>query len=377
MQAAVAQAKIQAPPAPRGPAPHVQAAITRAAQAQVRPSQPVQAKAPAPARLPAPHVQRAVAPPVQPAPPWAPVVQPMKRTLEIAKEEDEKIIRELKSFKKAPPSLLSFDPESFDFGFSSFSFSPITPIQSIVSTYDPTTPELSELSQSAQNLFAYTGTEGLTDQRTVKIFDVKGLTFKTRSTGTVHAAVQIDHLTPMIVSSGGYGTPTPVVRKWMKNLTWQDEQEDLNTGFTSPLIKDKLIKFTIPKKKNGHRWSAHAEVNAYRELYRLYQNNQLTPSSIKKFRMATNIAHCAECWWAANALFQKLGIDVGKIETSSPTGNRLFSQWTEPWQGFYKELGMSSSPFRTNKGKLQQGFKTKKPSDPKALNKLQNVVIFK
>lgn len=257
-----------------------------------------------------------------------------------------------------------------------------SPSSSVVTVYDPTTPELSDLAQSAQDLFAYKGSEAYTDQRIVKLYNVSGLTFDKRSKASVHAAVQIDHLTPMIVKSGEYGTPTEVVRTWMGNLTWKNKTGETRTGFTSPSIGDREISFTIPRKiskktgEPGHRWSAHAEVNAYRELYKLYTEDQGTPSAITKFRMATNIAHCAECWWAAYALFKRLGIDVGKLETSSPTENVLFNQWTEPWDNFYKDLGMDASPFRDKKGKLKSGFKKNKKADPVELNKLQRDVRF-
>jgi hypothetical protein len=283
----------------------------------------------------------------------------------------------------------SFTPSPFGFNFSpsTTQVSPSTSsTSSVVSVYDPSTPELSELAQSAQYLFAYeygdTKEKELTSKRTVKLYDVQGLKFKKRSTGTVHAALQINHLTPMISSSGEYGTPTKVVRTWMEGLTWKNESGDTQTGFTSPSIGDSNITFKIPKKisqktgESGHRWSAHAEVNAYRELYRLYTKDQGTSSSIAKFRMATNIAHCAECWWAAHALFKKLGIDIGKLETSSPTEGYLFNQWTEPWEGFYKELGIDSSPFRDKNGTLKEGFKKNKKADPVKLNNLQKDVTF-
>lgn len=464
VQAAVAQAKLPASPAPGVVAPHVQAAVAQARPASPPPPRPA-AKVipPPPARPPqAAHVQRAlstvqpkaphragppgaaprvpnVPPPPAPRRPSQPdpsTVQLMKRTPSDIQKDNVKKKRKLtlqtpqqsfslpflpptlpQDFILPPPTPVKttssplldlppmltvpfFNPVNVNSSISPISFTPLPPVHqvstpsltlvptpkplvsSVVKVYDPTTEELAELAQSAQNLFAYQGTDSLTHQRTIKLFDVKGLTFDDRSKGSVHAALQINHLTPMISKSGEYGTPTKVVRDWMQELTWKDEQGQTQTGFTSPSIGDSDISFTIPKKiskqtnKSGHRWSAHAEVNAYRELYKLYTQDQGTASSLVKFRMATNVAHCAECWWAAHALFTKLGIDLGKLETSSPTENVLFNQWTEPWEGFFQDLGMDSSPFRTKTGKLKKGFKRNKGADPLVLNSMQQDVTF-
>ena len=434
-------AAVPLPPSVRTPqAAHVQQAL---ATVQPKAPQPARPAGVAPRHLPAPPVRNVAAPPDRhrPAQSRPLTVQLAKRKFEIGLIEEE----ELEDLTKKRKLTQSFDdlplypikpysvPSPFftssflspvsDFMFPPFSIftpppkislvdedfsdiilpplidtpivslessltklaSPITSISDIVSVYDPSTAELSDLARSAQDLFAYSDSDKYVDQRIVKLYDVRGSkheTFNKRSTASVHAALQINHMTPMISMSGEYGTPTGAVKTWMTGLTWKNEKGKTQKGFTSPSIGNREISFTIPRKISkksglpGHRWSAHAEVNAYRELYRLYTEDQATPSSIVKFRMATNIAHCAECWWAAYALFKKLGIDVGKLETSSPTENVLFHQWTEPWDNFYKDLGMDSSPFRDKKGKLKGGFKKNKKADPLELNKLQKDVTF-
>ncbi|HEX6899876.1 MAG TPA: hypothetical protein VF789_09185 [Thermoanaerobaculia bacterium] len=473
VQAAVAQAKVAPAAAPRGVAPHAQAArvppprppaaplppppppvrtpqaahVQRAlATVQPKASQPVRPNRSAPRLQPAPDVRNVPAPPVRHRPAQARplTVQLAKRKFEVGSDEEDELDltkkqKTTQSFDNSslfypvtsypvyfppfnftssflsvpnfnfppfsiftpPQTLPSFTSSLFSGSFSNFNpsplldpptisldlsstklDSPVTSISDIVSVYDPSTAELSDLAKSAQDLFAYEGSDSYVNQRIVKLYDVKGVTFNKRSTGTVHAALQINHMTPMISSSGEYGTPTKVVRTWMEGLTWKNEKGKTLKGFTSPSTGDSSITFTIPRKISkktnlpGHRWSAHAEVNAYRELYRLYTEDQGTASSIVKFRMATNIAHCAECWWAAHALFKKLGIDVGKLETSSPTENVLFKQWTEPWEGFFQDLGMDSSPFRDKKGTLKDGFKKNKKAIPLELNKLQKDVTF-
>gem|GEM_PF-6408430 len=97
--------------------------------------------------------------------------------------------------------------------------------------------------------------------------------------------------------------------------------------------------------------NAHAEVNqilhhGIRALVELHQN----PHDVK-LMFASDIQHCAECYWAAHAMWKK-----GNKTPVNYTGcgNKLFARWREPWDGFYAEYG--SNPFRKKNGTFRNGF---------------------
>jgi hypothetical protein len=94
--------------------------------------------------------------------------------------------------------------------------------------------------------------------------------------------------------------------------------------------------------------NAHAEVNeivqhAVRSLEELHAH----PHNVG-LMFASDIQHCAECYWAAHAMWHK-GNKVPVNATGC--GNRLFARWREPWSGFYTEYG--SNPFRKSDGSLR------------------------
>ena len=97
--------------------------------------------------------------------------------------------------------------------------------------------------------------------------------------------------------------------------------------------------------------NAHAEVNeivqhAYRSLHELHMN----PHDVG-LMFASDIQHCAECFWAAQVMWKK-----GNKRPLNATGcsNKLFDRWREPWSGFYTEYG--PNPFRKSNGTFRTGF---------------------
>jgi hypothetical protein len=94
--------------------------------------------------------------------------------------------------------------------------------------------------------------------------------------------------------------------------------------------------------------NAHAEVNEYIQHAIFSYINHHSPHDVA-FTVGSDIAHCAECWWAAWAMIAKKG---GTFKSFSRCENRLFERWREPWVGFYKEYG--SNPFRNSSGKLKK-----------------------
>jgi hypothetical protein len=96
--------------------------------------------------------------------------------------------------------------------------------------------------------------------------------------------------------------------------------------------------------------NAHAEVNEYVQHAIFSHLNGYTPHDLG-LAVGSDIAHCAECWWAAWAMITKKG---GKFVSFSKCENKLFERWREPWVGFYTAYG--ANPFRDGTGKLKGGL---------------------
>jgi len=96
--------------------------------------------------------------------------------------------------------------------------------------------------------------------------------------------------------------------------------------------------------------NAHAEVNEYIQHAIFSHLNGYTPHDLG-LAVGSDIAHCAECWWAAWAMITKKG---GKFVSFSRCENKLFERWREPWVGFYMAYG--ANPFRDGTGKLKHGL---------------------
>lgn len=97
--------------------------------------------------------------------------------------------------------------------------------------------------------------------------------------------------------------------------------------------------------------NAHAEVNEFvRHAYFALMRAHHTPHDLS-ISIASDIAHCVECWWAGNAMMLK---GTGKITSHTGCANKLFARWREPWVGFYTEYG--DNPFRKNNGDLKHNL---------------------
>jgi hypothetical protein len=97
--------------------------------------------------------------------------------------------------------------------------------------------------------------------------------------------------------------------------------------------------------------NAHAEVNeivqhAYRALSALH----MSPHDVG-LMFGSDIQHCAECYWAAHAMWKK---GNKKPFNATGCGNKLFDRWREPWSGFYADYG--DNPFRKSDGTFRTGF---------------------
>jgi len=103
---------------------------------------------------------------------------------------------------------------------------------------------------------------------------------------------------------------------------------------------------TEPVEKAGH-----AEVNSYRYYFIQSAKSKYTPGELK-LHIASDIAHCVECWWAAHAMFKKYPGKFGStIVGAKNCENKLFANWSEPWVNFYTEYG--DNPFRNSNGTLK------------------------
>jgi hypothetical protein len=100
--------------------------------------------------------------------------------------------------------------------------------------------------------------------------------------------------------------------------------------------------------------NAHAEVNQYVQLALLSAAHGLNPSDVG-LSIGSDIAHCAECFWALHAMQAK---GTGRFGSFTGCENKLFARWREPWSGFYATYG--PNPFRDGNGKFKQNPLTKK-----------------
>ncbi|HYG11302.1 MAG TPA: hypothetical protein VD835_15245 [Pyrinomonadaceae bacterium] len=128
--------------------------------------------------------------------------------------------------------------------------------------------------------------------------------------------------------------------------TWQFPEAKVPITF--PSNTKRLMENANLQRPTVMLGNAHAEVNeivqhAIRSLEELHQS----PHDVA-LMFASDIQHCAECYWAAHAMWKK-GNKVPVNATGC--GNRLFARWREPWSGFYTEYG--SNPFRKSDGSLR------------------------
>jgi hypothetical protein len=103
--------------------------------------------------------------------------------------------------------------------------------------------------------------------------------------------------------------------------------------------------------------NAHAEVNQYVQLALVAATHGLNPSDIG-LAIGSDIAHCAECYWALEALKQK---GTGTFFSFTGCENKLFARWREPWTGFYATYG--PNPFRKTDGTFKKNILTNKNFD--------------
>jgi hypothetical protein len=97
--------------------------------------------------------------------------------------------------------------------------------------------------------------------------------------------------------------------------------------------------------------NAHAEVNEFvQHAYFALMRAHHSPHDLS-ITIASDIAHCVECWWAGNAMMLK---GTGQIVSHTGCANKLFERWREPWVGFYTEYG--DNPFRKSNGDLKNGL---------------------
>jgi hypothetical protein len=104
------------------------------------------------------------------------------------------------------------------------------------------------------------------------------------------------------------------------------------------------------KKPEALKNNAHAEVN------------EVVAHTIRSIRLgltahdvnlifASDIKHCAECYWAAHAFWKKAN---KQMINKTGCANKLFERWRQPWDGFYKDYG--DNPFRNPDGTFKSGF---------------------
>jgi len=177
-----------------------------------------------------------------------------------------------------------------------------------------------------------------------------GTTFKGRnvpfSGSRVYAVAHSqgsDELWAMLNSATGYipKAKQDVVKKW---------KIDSDLPITFPRNTKASIEHAGLKRPTVLTPNAHAEVNelVQHACYALESHN--SPHDVG-ITMASDIAHCVECYWAGNAMMQK---GTGTFESGTGCENKLFARWREPWVGFYKDYG--ENPFRNKDGTLKKGL---------------------
>lgn len=247
-------------------------------------------------------------------------------------------------------------------------------------------PDPQKLVETAHLFFKYGSNVNIkkkTSNKTLLTWDdVYGLSGNKRAGGTTYGLSQINTKPFKFGTSGESGFPHPIVRNWISNLNTQSQNKNWNISFgtmknTRGMMEKVGIKPHIATSR--HMKSVHAEAQLFRELEMIYRKNKPQTSALTNLKMYTNLAHCAECWWAAHAYLRKRwGKNPSFILNTMKTGteNRLFKNWGEPWIGFFKELGLSQSPFRKPNGSLKNGLKVGVNS-AQNLNYYQTAVRFK
>lgn len=122
--------------------------------------------------------------------------------------------------------------------------------------------------------------------------------------------------------------------------------------------------------------NAHAEVNQFVQLALLARSHGHNPEQLG-MTMGSDIAHCAECYWAMSVMAKK---GHGKFSSFTGCGNKLFARWREPWSGFYDSYG--PNPFRNPDGSFKVNALTKKQFapgtySPQELNSASGLSIYK
>jgi hypothetical protein len=173
-------------------------------------------------------------------------------------------------------------------------------------------------------------------------FKIKGVPF---SGSRVYALAHSEGATEVWAMQN---SATGYITKGNQNIvnTWQ--LPELKMPITFPSNTKRVTDKANLKRPTVMASNAHAEVNeiiqhAYRSLEELHAH----PHNVG-LMFASDIQHCAECYWAAQAMWKK-GNKVPFNATGC--GNRLFARWREPWKGFYTEYG--DNPFRKPNGDLR------------------------
>jgi hypothetical protein len=114
--------------------------------------------------------------------------------------------------------------------------------------------------------------------------------------------------------------------------------------------------------------NAHAEVNQIVQHAIQALSNKTSVHDLGLV-IGSDIQHCAECWWAANAMSTK-----GKKVTFNQTGcgNKIFARWRQPYENFYKTYG--PNPFRDDKGNFRAKFEEGE-FEPHVLNAVMSKAI--
>jgi hypothetical protein len=195
------------------------------------------------------------------------------------------------------------------------------------------------LAQQAKAYYTYEH-EGATigaDLEVVVPYDATPRQFSGSRVFTV-GQIDLPDFDPYVLTNSTTGNPGSVVKEWASG--------ELRS---SPIAK-KVQSASFMRAKTGKESTAHAEVNIYRK-YNIQSVNEGHSVGELPLHIGTNIGHCAECYWAAHAIFKKWS---DNFETDTICSNKIFKSWGEPWVGFYQEYG--DNPFRDSSGNLRSKF---------------------
>ncbi|WP_313537508.1 DUF4157 domain-containing protein [Sphingomonas sp.] len=127
---------------------------------------------------------------------------------------------------------------------------------------------------------------------------------------------------------------------------WDDNEQ--NQPYSNTVRRLKNVNLSRPAVLSSN---AHAEANQILRHAVFALENKHSPHDLGLI-ISSDVQHCAECWWAYNALMRHYKIKT--IYNVTGTSRRLFERWREPWDGFYKSYG--DNPFRASNGALVNGL---------------------